>query len=81
MSNSSNPEDSSNRDAILSFVIQSLKEHQQVLDKLIEKLLGLGPHIDDFNKIFNRFEEIEVKVDELDKEIKHLNSLISGPVK
>ena len=78
MSNDSNPEDSSShRDATLAFVIQSLKEHEQNLDKLIRKLAELSPQIDHTKELYGRFEEVESKVGDLEREIKRLSNYLA----
>ena len=78
MSNDPSPDDSSSpRDATLAFVIQSLKEHEQNLDKLIRQLSVLRPQIDHTKELYGRFEEIETRVGDLEKEIKLLTFYLS----
>jgi DNA repair exonuclease SbcCD ATPase subunit len=78
MSSDSNPKDYSNpRDATLAFVIESLKEHEQNLDKLIRHLAELEPQIEQTKELHSRFEEIEIKVEDLEKEIKRLTSYLA----
>ncbi|MGD6852342.1 MAG: hypothetical protein ACQCN6_09820 [Candidatus Bathyarchaeia archaeon] len=82
MSNDSAPEDRPNRRAAtLDFIIQSLKEHEQNLDALIAKLMDIKQQIDDTKEVYNRFEEIEVSMTNLEKEIKRLTSYISASQK
>jgi hypothetical protein len=82
MSNDSAPEDWSNRrTATLDFIIKSLKEHEQNLDKLIGKLMELKQQIDDTKEVYSRFEEIEVSIGNLESEIKRLSGYISASKK
>jgi len=75
MSNDPSPDDSSSRrDATLAFVLQSLREHEQNLDKLIGKLAELTPHIDYIRELYGRFDEVEARVGDLESEIKRLIS-------
>ncbi len=78
MSNNSNPDNSpNNRDATLAFVIQSMKEHEQSLDKLIRQLSELKPQIDSTKELHSRFDEIEAKLSILEKEIKSLTNYLT----
>ena len=75
MSNDPSPDDSSSRrDATLAFVLQSLREHEQNLDKLIGKLAELTPQIDQTRELYGRFDEVEARVGDLEREIKRLIS-------
>lgn len=78
MSNNSNPDNPpNNKDATLALVIQSMKEHEQSLDKLIRQLAELKPQIDSTKELHNRFEEIEKKLSTLEKEIKNLTNYLT----
>ncbi len=78
MSNNSNPDNPpNNKDATLAFVIQSMKEHEQSLDKLIRQLAELKPQIDSTKELHSRFEEIETKLNTLEKEIKNLTNYLT----
>ena len=75
MSNDPSPDDSSSRrDATLAFVLQSLREHEQNLDKLIGKLAELTPQIEHARELYVRFGEVESRVGDLEREIKRLIS-------
>jgi uncharacterized coiled-coil DUF342 family protein len=75
MSSDPSPDDSSSRrDATLAFVLQSLREHEQNLDKLIGKLAELTPQIDHTRELYGRFDEVEARVGDLEREIKRLIS-------
>jgi uncharacterized coiled-coil DUF342 family protein len=77
MSNDHSSEDSSSPSgATLNFVIQSLKEHEQNLDKLIAKLTELRQRIDETTELDISFEKVEVGLSNLEKEIKRLNSYL-----
>ena len=78
MSNNPNPEDSPNRrDTTIAFVIQSMKEHEQNLDKLIQKLTEIKPQMENTKELQARFEQIEAKIADLEKEIKRLTSYLA----
>jgi hypothetical protein len=78
MSNDHSSENPSNPSgATLNFVIQSLKEHEQNLDKLITKLTELRQRMDGITELDISFEKIEVGLSNLEKEIKRLNSNLS----
>ena len=80
MSNNSGPIDSSGpRDATLDFLIQVLKAHEQNLDKMIGKLSDVTEQIDSRKAFDSRFEEVEAKLDNLEKEIKRLASYFAVP--
>jgi len=79
MSNDPSSEDSySPSGATLHYVIQSLKEHEQNLDKLIGKLTVIRQGIDDATELYRRFEKVEVGLSNLEREIKRLNSYLPG---
>jgi hypothetical protein len=72
MSNNPSPDGSNNRDSALSLVIESLQQHEQNLDNLIDQLSKLKPQIDITKKLSERFEKVEDRVECLGREIQHL---------
>jgi hypothetical protein len=79
MTNDPNSEDSSiPSNVALCYVIQSLKEHEQNLDKLIGKLAEIRERIDDTTELEGRFEKIELGLNNLEREIKRLNGYLPG---
>lgn len=64
--------------ATLIFIIQSLKEHEQNLDMLIAKLMALRQRIDEKTELDISFEKVEMGLNNLEKEIKRLNSYLPG---
>jgi flagellar capping protein FliD len=62
----------------LDFIVNVLKEHEKDLDKLINELATVTEQIGDTGELSGKIEKVEVKLDNLQKEITNLAGQLSG---
>jgi uncharacterized coiled-coil protein SlyX len=62
----------------LDFIVNVLKEHEKDLDKLINELATVTEQIGDTGELSGKVEKVEVKLDNLQKEVTNLVGKLSG---
>ncbi len=70
-------EDSEPSDSTMAFLIKILTEHEQNLDKMIDKLAGYVPQTEKAKELCRRFEKLEVGLGNLERDIKLIMSYFS----
>jgi flagellar capping protein FliD len=62
----------------LDFIVNVLKEHEKDLDKLINELATVTEQIGDTGELSGKVEKVEVKLENLQKEVTNLVGQLSG---
>jgi uncharacterized protein Yka (UPF0111/DUF47 family) len=73
-----NPQSKDDALEALDFIVNVLKEHEKDLDKLINELTTVTEQIGDTGELSSKVENIEEKIDTLQKEVTNLISHISS---
>ena len=73
-----NPQSKDDSLEALDFIVNVLKEHEKVLDKLISELATVTEQLGDTGDIGGKVEKVEEKISSLQKEVTNLMSTISG---
>jgi hypothetical protein len=62
----------------LDFIINVLKEHEQILDKSINDLANVSKRMGDPDALKRKVERVEEKITLLEKEVANLSQIIHG---
>jgi seryl-tRNA synthetase len=73
-----NPQSKDDALEALDFIVNVIKEHEKDLDKLINELATVTEQIADTGELSSKVEEVEVKIETMQKEVKNLILQLSG---
>jgi len=73
-----NPQSKDDALEALDFIVNVLKEHEKDLDKLINELATVTEQIGDTGELSGKVENVELKIETLQKEVTNLIGQLSG---